>query len=96
MFQGIHVSKEKPAFIYKSSGFYSNIYTGICCTEGHVKSDVAYYGYICFFLCNLMLFVKNSMSELGSWSCRGTGLWIGDNFIMIRFSIEDTSVFQAL
>ena len=68
IFQSVPVSKEKPAFV--------SVYTDSCCTEGHVKRNTAYFGHICLFVCNLSPYIKNSMSELGSWSCRGTSSWV--------------------
>ena len=55
----------------------AGVYTDSCCTEGHVKRDTAYCGYIWSFVCNLLTFIENSMSRLRNWSCRRTRLWVG-------------------
>ena len=73
---------------------FAGVYTDSCCTEGHVKKDTAYCGYICSFVCNLLPFIKNSVLRLGSWSCRGTRLWVWDESIVVRLSVEKLQCFK--
>ena len=84
---------ECPSIIKKPA--FTGVYTDSCCTEGHVKRDTAYCGYICSFVCDILHFTENSMSRLGSWSRKQTRLWVGGRRYRGLIFRRGNSVFQA-